>query len=125
MNFSRNFPDQFEEVNGRLLEAKKAVRERDRILSLMTSLDESLAKEKKELETLTAQLEEAKKRVEELEGLTWTAVWQKLIGNHEEELSEEAEKLAEGCEYLSPRVSFPRMRESSNSVRRGYPPMRV
>jgi hypothetical protein len=94
MNFHSNFRDQFEAINGRLLEAKKAVRERDRIQSLMASLDDSLAKEKKELETLTAQLEEARARLEELEGLTWTAVWQKLVGNHEEELSEEAEKLA-------------------------------
>ncbi|WP_420642168.1 hypothetical protein [Candidatus Leptofilum sp.] len=86
--------EQFEEINGRLLEAKKAVRERDRILSLMASLDESLEVEKSNITNLTVELDEAKERVEELEGLTWTAVWQKLIGNHEEELSEEAAKLA-------------------------------
>ena len=86
--------EQFVEINGRYLSAKKAVRERDRILSLMASLDKSLAAEQTTLAELTAQLNEAKERMADLEGLTWTAVWQKLIGNHEEELSEEAEQLA-------------------------------
>lgn len=89
-----NFREQFAEINGRFLSAKKAVRERDRILALMASLDESLAAEQAKLADLTVQLDEAKSRVEELEGLTWTAVWQKLIGSYEEELSEEVEKLA-------------------------------
>ncbi|MCB8929185.1 MAG: hypothetical protein H6652_26570 [Ardenticatenaceae bacterium] len=86
--------EQFVEINGRYLSAKKAVRERDRILSLMASLDESLEAEQTTLAELTAQLNEAKERMADLEGLTWTAVWQKLIGNHEEELGEEAEQLA-------------------------------
>ena len=86
--------ERFVEINGRYLSAKKAVRERDRILSLMASLDESLEAEQTTLAELTAQLNEAKERMADLEGLTWTAVWQKLIGNHEEELSEEAEQMA-------------------------------
>lgn len=77
-----------------MLEAKKAVRERDRILAFMASLDESLAKERLTLADLTTQLDQAKAQVEQLEGLTWTAVWQKLTGSHEEELSEEAETYA-------------------------------
>lgn len=94
MNLHPNFREQFEEINGRFLEAKKAVRERERILSLMAALDESLAKEQTKLADLTPQLEVAKDRVEQLEGMTLTAVWQKLIGNHEEELTEEAEAYA-------------------------------
>ncbi len=94
MNLHPNFRDQFEEINGRLREAKKAVRERERILSLMASLDESLEAESATLADLTTQLDVAKARVEELEGMTLTAVWQKLIGNHEEELTEEAEAYA-------------------------------
>ncbi|MCB8978500.1 MAG: hypothetical protein H6657_13830 [Ardenticatenaceae bacterium] len=86
--------EQFVEINGRLLSAKKAVRERDRILALMASLDESLVAEQEKLADLAIQLDEVKDRMADLEGLTWTAVWQKLIGNHEEELSEEAEQLA-------------------------------
>lgn len=89
-----HFREQFAEINGRYLSAKKAVRERERILALMASLDESLEAERATLADLTVQLDEAKERVEDLEGLTWTAVWQKLIGNHEEELGEEAESLA-------------------------------
>lgn len=89
-----NFREQFAEINGRFLSAKKAVRERDRILALMASLDESLVAEQENLAYLTTQLDEAKERMADLEGLTWTAVWQKLLGSHEEELSEEAEKLA-------------------------------
>lgn len=86
--------EEFKAINGRLLEAKKAVRERDRILSLMASLDESLAREQQTLAELTEQLEAAKARVEELEGVTVTAVWQRIMGNHEAELTEEAEKYA-------------------------------
>ncbi len=86
--------EQFEEINGRLHAAKKAVRERERILSLMVSLDESLAKEQAKLTTLTDQLNGAKERIEQLEGMTITAVWQKIIGNHEAELTEEAEAYA-------------------------------
>lgn len=86
--------EQFEDINGRLLEAKKAVRERDRILSLMASLDESLQVEKNDLARLTVEVDEANERLERLEGITWTAVWEKLTGNYEEELSEEAEQLA-------------------------------
>lgn len=89
-----DFCEQFEAINGRYLSAKKAVRERDRILSLMASLDESRETERAALAELAGQLDNAKARLADLEGLTWTAVWQKLIGNHEAELSEEAEKLA-------------------------------
>ena len=94
MNLHPNFREQFEAINGRLLEAKKAVRERERILSLMASLDESLVKEQAKLADLTVQLDAVQARVEQLEGMTLTAVWQKLIGNHEEELTEEAEAYA-------------------------------
>ena len=59
--------EQFVEINGRYLSAKKAVRERDRILSLMASLDESLEAEQTTLAELTAQLNEAKERMADLE----------------------------------------------------------
>lgn len=86
--------EQFEAINGRLLETKKAVRERERILLLMASLDESLARERETLAELTERLDESKARVEELEGVTLTAVWQKIMGSHEVELTEEVEAYA-------------------------------
>lgn len=90
----RSLREQFEAINGRLFEAKKAVRERERILLLMASLDKSLAKERETLADLTTELDEAQARVEQLEGITLTAVWQKIMGNHEAELTEEVEAYA-------------------------------
>lgn len=78
--------EQFAEINGRFLSAKKAVRERERILSVMASIDEALAREKQEMEAIMAQLQEAQATVAALQGTTWTAIWNKLIGDHEAEL---------------------------------------
>lgn len=90
--------DQFEEINGRLIEHRKAMIERDRILSLMATLDEQLFARRQTLADLEHRLALEWEDVEALESLSITAVINKLLGNHEEKLEKEV------AEYLQAKM---------------------
>jgi len=101
---------QFEEINGRLIESRKAIKERDRILSLMTTLDEQLASRRQLLAQLTQQLQSEQQGVAELERLSLTAVVNKLFGSYEEKLEQEV------AEYLQAKMDVEACRISINSL---------
>ena len=86
--------EQFETINGRLIETRKAIEERDRILSLLDTIDRQLAETIEERDFLLNMAQQEKADVDALEGLSITAVFAKLRGNHEDKLEKEV------AEYL-------------------------
>lgn len=86
--------EQFEELNGRLIETRKAIEERDRVLSLLEMIDRQLAEKLEERDFLVKMARSEKADVDKLEGLSVTAVLAKLLRNHEEKLEKEV------AEYL-------------------------
>lgn len=86
---------QFEALNGRLIEHRKAVRERDRILSLMATLDAQLVQKRDELAALMTQLQAEQADVAALEGLSVSAVFSKLFGDYPEKLEQEVAQYLE------------------------------
>ena len=86
--------DQFETLNTQLIEARKIVQERDRILSLMAAIDGQLSEKRRELSLLVTQLKYEKQDVAALEGLSLEAFYYTLLGRKEEQLEKEV------AEYL-------------------------
>ncbi len=91
---SLSLQEQFTEINGRLIETRKAIEERDRVLALLDTLDHQLAETIEERDFLLKIAQQEKADVDKLEGLSVTAVFAKLRGNHEEKLEKEV------AEYL-------------------------
>lgn len=81
--------DQFEELDLQLIEARKAIRTREYILSLMESLDRQLAEKRRELSLLAAQVADEKQDIEVLEGYTVEALVSAVLGRKEQQLQKE------------------------------------
>ena len=86
--------DHFEALNAQLIEARKTVQERDRILSLMAAIDRQLAEKRRELSLLVTQLKYEKQDMVVLEGLSLEALFYTILGRKEEQLEKET------AEYL-------------------------
>lgn len=96
--------EQFEELNAQLIEARKTVRERDRILSLMADIDRQLSERRRELSLLVTQLKYEKQDVEALEGMSLAALYYILLGSKEERLAKET------AEYLDLKMATEKCR---------------
>ncbi len=92
--------EQFVEINGRLIAARKALEERERVLSLMDVIDGQLSQKYDQRDFLSLILHAEKGDVEKLEGLSITAVLAKLMGQHEQKLEKEVE------EYLQAKIEL-------------------
>lgn len=87
---------QFEELNLELIAAQKAVVERDRILDLMESIDDQLAKKKQDLFSLEIKKQNEKLDVEELtEDWSVASIILSLFGKREAILAKEAQAFVE------------------------------
>lgn len=86
---------ELETINSQLIEARKTIRERDRILDLMASIDVELVQRRKDLSILVTRLKYEKQDVKELEGLSLAALYFKILGNHQEKLKKEAQEYLE------------------------------
>ena len=95
---------QFEALNAQLIEARKTVQERERILSLMAAIDRQLAGRRRELSLLVTQLKYEKQDVIALEGLSLQALFYALIGCKEEQLEKET------AEYINLKMAAEKCR---------------
>lgn len=84
-----------ETINSQLIETRKTIRERDRILDLMASIDTELIQRRKELSILVTRLKHEKQDVKELEGLSLAALYFKILGNYQGKLEKEAQEYLE------------------------------
>ena len=85
----------FEEINLQLVEASKAMLERERILDLMGSIDKQLADEREILPILIARKNKERKDVEELEGIGIKSLFATILQNRDERLDQEVEEYLE------------------------------
>jgi hypothetical protein len=95
---------QFEDLNAQLIEARKTIQERDRILSLMASIDRQLAERRRELSLSVTQLKYEKRDMQALEGLSLESLYYTLLGHKEEQLEKET------AEYLGLKMTTEKCR---------------
>ncbi len=96
--------DQFEVLNAQIIEARKTIQERDRILSLMAAIDRRLAEKRRELSLLVTQLKYEKQDMVVLEGLSLESLFYTLLGRKEEQLEKET------AEYLELKMATEKCR---------------
>jgi hypothetical protein len=96
--------EQFESLNAQLIEARKAVQERDHILSLMAAIDRHLSERRRELSLLVTQLKYEKQDVSALEGMSLEAFFYTVLGRREEQLEKET------AEYLDLKMTTEKCR---------------
>ena len=96
--------DRFETLNAQLIEARKTVQERDRILSFMAAIHGQLSEKRRELSLLVTQLKYEKQDVAVLEGLSLEAFFYTLLGCKEEQLEKET------AEYLDLKMATQKCR---------------
>ncbi|HRQ41697.1 MAG TPA: hypothetical protein PLD25_27570 [Chloroflexota bacterium] len=103
--------DEFEAINNQLIETQKALIERERILSVMQSIDEQLAVERHKLSELMTKKQQEKQDVLELEGKTVKSVYYTLLRSHEEQLNKET------SEYLEAKLAVEECQIKIGSLR--------
>ena len=84
---------EFERINQEIIETEKALRERDKVLEIMASIDEQLLVEKRRLPKLLAEKHYKNYDVRELEEFTFKSIYHALRRNRDEELESEAQAL--------------------------------
>ncbi len=77
---------QFEQLNSQLIEAHKMLRERDRTLSLMATIDRQLSEQQRALSLLVTELKHKRRAVTVLEGMSFEALYYTLLGCREKQL---------------------------------------
>lgn len=82
------------ELNERLAIAKANVRQKDKLRSMLSSAQESLAKTSKNRKKLKANLKKEKSDVDALEGLSLTGFFHSMLGSKEQRLEKERQQLA-------------------------------
>jgi hypothetical protein len=95
---------QFEDLNAQLIEARKTIQERDRILSLMAGIDRQLTARRRELSLSVTQLKYEKRDMQALEGLSLESLYYTLLGHKEEQLEKET------AEYLGLKMTTEKCR---------------
>ncbi len=86
---------ELEAINSQLIEARKTIRERDRILDLMAFIDNELIQKRKDLSILVTKLKYEKQDVKELETLSLAALYFKILGVHQDKLEQEVQEYLE------------------------------
>lgn len=86
---------EFEDLNTQLIATRKLIREQERLLNLMASLDEQLRAARKRLSLLVTRLKYEKADVQALENLSLEAVFYALLGRRERQLAKEVQEYLE------------------------------
>lgn len=86
---------EFEDLNTQLIATRKLIREQERLLNLMASLDEQLRESRRRLSRLVTRLKYEKADVQALESLSVEAVFYALLGRREQQLAREAQEYLE------------------------------
>ncbi|NJN54649.1 MAG: hypothetical protein HC804_07755 [Anaerolineae bacterium] len=92
-------PKEFEIINSQIIETQKALIERERILTVMQSIDEQLVVERRKLPRLITSRQYEKHDVLALEQKTLKSIYYALLGNHDEQLEKETR------EYLDAKLA--------------------
>ncbi len=103
--------DEFAAINSQLIETQKALIERERILSIMQSIDAQLTVERCKLSELTTKKQQEKQDVQELEGKTVKSVYYTLLRSHKEHLTKET------SEYLEAKLAVEECQIKIGSLR--------
>lgn len=85
--------EEFESINQQFIETKKALIERERILSVMESVDKQLLIERNKLPKLITKKKYELYDVQDLEGTTPKSVFYTLLRSREEQLDKEVQEL--------------------------------
>lgn len=86
---------EFEEINRQIIETRKALLERERILSVMASIDEQLAQERQKLPRLVTKKNIEFGDVQDLEDTTLKSIIYTLLRNRDLKLEQEAKEYLE------------------------------
>ncbi len=87
--------EEFEELNGQLIATRKLIREQERLLNMMASMDVQLREARKQLSPLVTRLKYEKADVEVLESLSLEAAFFALLGRREQQLEKEVREYLE------------------------------
>jgi len=85
-------PEEFDSINQQFIETKKALIERERILSVMESVDEQLLRERNKLPKLITKKKYELYDVQGLEATTPKSIFYTLLRSHEEQLDKEVQE---------------------------------
>jgi len=81
--------EEFEELDGQLIATRKLIREQERLLNMMASMDVQLREARKQLSPLVTRLKYEKADVQVLESLSLEAAFFALLGRREQQLEKE------------------------------------